>query len=40
LAAIPGSCIVFALGALLIEWVGLRLLLSQEKVGWGWVYKV
>jgi hypothetical protein len=35
LAAIPGSCIVFALGALLIEWLGLRLLLAQEKVSWG-----
>jgi hypothetical protein len=35
LAAIPGSCILFALGALLIEWVGLSLLLAQEKVRGG-----
>lgn len=33
LLAIPGSCVLFAVGALLIEWVGLRLLLAQEKVG-------
>lgn len=32
LAAIPGSCLVFALGALLVEWLGLRLLRAQERV--------
>lgn len=34
LVAIPGSCVLFALGALLVEWLGLRMLLAQEKVGW------
>ncbi len=32
LAALPGSCVLFAVGALLIEWLGLRLLRGQEKV--------
>lgn len=32
LAAIPGSCLLFALVALLIEWLGLRLLRAQEKL--------
>ena len=33
LVAIPGSCVLFAVGALLVEWLGLRLLRAQEKVG-------
>jgi hypothetical protein len=35
LLAIPGSCVLFALGALLVEWLGLKMLLAQEKVRVG-----
>jgi hypothetical protein len=35
LVAIPLCCVLFALGALGIEWLGLKLLLAQEKVRSG-----